>query len=102
MPDPPPTHTELARRDPKQRCRTRSRSQHHAMYGTRAWQELRRWHLDRNPLCVRCLDDEKTEPGTEVDHVTPHLGNWTLFMDPGNLQSLCKPHHSRKTATEDR
>ena len=28
-----------------------------------------------------------------TDHVIPHHGDQTLFWDPKNLQSLCKPHH---------
>ena len=37
----------------------------------------------------------------EVDHIEPHKGDDTLFWDQDNWQPLCKPCHSRKTATED-
>lgn len=40
--------------------------------------------------------------GTHVDHVRPHRGDWSLFMDSTNLQALCHSCHSRKTAREDR
>lgn len=36
-----------------------------------------------------------------VDHIIPHKGDPELFWDQDNWQSLCKPHHDRKTATED-
>ncbi|OWK34953.1 hypothetical protein FRUB_09795 [Fimbriiglobus ruber] len=39
---------------------------------------------------------------TEVDHITPFRGSVELQYDRLNVQSLCKPCHSRKTATEDR
>lgn len=35
-----------------------------------------------------------------VDHIRDHKGNWTVFTDEGNLQSLCHSCHSRKTAQE--
>ena len=35
-----------------------------------------------------------------VDHVKPHRGDWALFIDPANHQSLCKHHHDQKTARE--
>jgi 5-methylcytosine-specific restriction protein A len=37
-----------------------------------------------------------------VDHIRPHRGDWALFIDPGNHQSLCKSCHDRKTAAEQR
>jgi 5-methylcytosine-specific restriction protein A len=36
-----------------------------------------------------------------VDHVIPHRGDRGRFFDAGNLQSLCKQCHDRKTARED-
>jgi 5-methylcytosine-specific restriction protein A len=35
-----------------------------------------------------------------VDHIQPHRGEWSRFVDVSNLQSLCKFHHDRKTALE--
>ena len=37
---------------------------------------------------------------TVVDHIRPHRGDWALFVDPANHQSLCKRHHDQKTAWE--
>lgn len=33
---------------------------------------------------------------TVVDHIKPHRGDWGLFTDENNLQSLCEHHHGRK------
>lgn len=38
---------------------------------------------------------------TVVDHKMPHKGNMALFWDHDNWQSLCKPCHDYKTATQD-
>jgi len=32
-----------------------------------------------------------------VDHIRDHKGDWALFTDRDNLQSLCHRCHSRKT-----
>lgn len=29
-----------------------------------------------------------------VDHITPHRGDYALFWDQANWQSLCAPHHN--------
>ncbi|MBP0634891.1 HNH endonuclease [Cupriavidus sp. AcVe19-6a] len=63
------------------------------MYACAAWRKLRRAHLDRHPYCEMCADLGDVVPGTVVDHRTPHRGNWTLFLDDRNLQTLCSTHH---------
>lgn len=40
-------------------------------------------------------------PASEVDHITPHRGDYALFWSAENHQALCKSCHSRKTTTED-
>lgn len=69
-------------------------------YG-RAWEALRAAHLAKHPLCVHCLPLDLTVEATEVDHITPHGGDRRKLFDRKNLQSLCKPCHSRKTVTID-
>jgi 5-methylcytosine-specific restriction protein A len=61
------------------------------------WKSIRKVILQRDPICKAC----DREPSTEADHKQPFLGVWSLFVDLGNIQGLCKPCHSRKTATED-
>jgi 5-methylcytosine-specific restriction protein A len=39
---------------------------------------------------------------TEVDHIQAHRGDARLMWDfENNVQSLCKPCHSKKTVKED-
>lgn len=62
-------------------------------YFTARWRSLRADQLRRAPCCSMCRAMDRTTPATVVDHRRPHRGNPTLFFDPGNLDSLCKPHH---------
>ena len=59
------------------------------------WEKRRRWHLEAEPFCRVC-----GVPGNEVDHVIPHRGAQWLFDLKGNLQTLCKHHHTTKTVAE--
>ncbi|MCK4624021.1 MAG: HNH endonuclease [Phycisphaerae bacterium] len=52
--------------------------------------------LARDPICRIC----KRKPTTEADHIVPIREGGARY-DLANLQGLCKPCHSRKTATED-
>jgi 5-methylcytosine-specific restriction protein A len=63
---------------------------------------MRDEHLENNPLCAECLKEDLRVAAVEVDHVIPFEGlDDPKRLDPDNLQSLCKAHHSRKTAKED-
>ena len=70
-------------------------------YDKKRWRPMRSTHLAKNPLCAACQSQGRVTEATEVDHIRPHKGNVKLLYDPNNLQSLCKPCHSHKTATED-
>jgi len=56
------------------------------------WKELRSAQLKAHPFCVGC-----GVKATVVDHREPHAGNWSMFIDRGNLQSQCGPCHSAKS-----
>lgn len=85
---------------PKKVARTES-AEWRWMYQTKAWlEELRPGQLLREPFCRECAALGLRVRATVVDHVTPHRGDWTLFADKANLQSLCERHHNRKTAME--
>jgi 5-methylcytosine-specific restriction protein A len=73
---------------------------YHRWYGLKVWRLAREAQLSRQPLCECCLAEvpEVLTPATDVDHKIPHRGNWTLFIDPENHQSLCHSCHSQKTA----
>lgn len=64
----------------------------------RRWQKLRLMHLRAQPLCAECLKHGLVTIASEVDHIQPkrHGGDDSAT----NLQSLCKPCHTRKTNRE--
>jgi 5-methylcytosine-specific restriction enzyme A len=66
-------------------------------YHTPRWRALRAQVLREEPWCSECEHDRVRMASTDVDHITPHEGDATLFWDRRNLQSLCHGHHSRKT-----
>ena len=72
------------------------------MYGTAAWRAARSAHLSTHPLCDICQQDGKVTAATVVNHRKPHKGDWSLFIDPSNHQSLCKPHHDGYTQSAER
>ena len=63
--------------------------------------KMRKRFLRMNPLCHRCSTDIRPVIATILDHIEPHRGNYKLFWDHGNHQSLCEHCHNVKTATED-
>ena len=69
-------------------------------YGSR-WQRLSKLYLKKHPLCVKCLENDRYEKATVVDHIVPHRGDDTLFWNEENWQALCKNCHDHKTGTED-
>ena len=79
----------------------------HGWYQLPIWtKDLRPAQLLREPYCRECTrryppdDPRHRTRATDVDHITPHRGDWDRFTDRGNLQSLCHRCHSRKTARE--
>ena len=72
----------------------------HALYNSDRWRMMRAAQLLREPFCRECAAVGIRTRATTADHITPHRGRPELFYDPGNLQSLCTPCHSRKTLDE--
>lgn len=64
-------------------------------YGRR-WRRLRRYKLGIDPVCQH---EGCNRGATEVDHIKPLTQGGG--HDLSNLQSLCRSHHSEKTARED-
>ena len=84
-------------------------------YQTPTWKRLRAFVLERDHfLCQQCKREgqltavlkhatqDQSHMTGHVDHIKPHGGNWDLFVDVANLETLCKPCHSRKTIQEMR
>lgn len=63
---------------------------------SKTWLRIRKQVLMREPCCVACLAAGRIEPANEVDHIDGDTANNTWE----NLQGLCKPCHSSKTARE--
>lgn len=75
----------------------------HWMYLTPEWiDDLRPTQLLQEPFCRECAKFGRRTRATEVDHIQPHRGDWTVFTDRSNFQSLCHSCHSRKTLSEMR
>lgn len=88
-------YTPLARRH----CPPEQSRQARRVFATNsaAWRAIRSAVLAAEPLCRMCAARGITRAAQHVDHVDGDPGN----NDPSNLQPLCAPCHSRKTATED-
>lgn len=63
---------------------------------------LRAQQLSRQPLCERCYKRGRIVPATVANHKTPHKGDYSLFADPENLESTCKPCHDGEVQSEER
>lgn len=93
----------------KPREQRKASAGYHGWYMLPIWTErLRPAQLLREPFCRECArqyppsDPRHRTPATVVDHIIPHCGEWDVFIDPDDLQSLCKRHHDIKTAQEQR
>ena len=86
-------------KDNSLRRKGRERSSYDKWYGLKQWRSIRNLILKRNPLCVNCFSTGKLTPATVVDHIEPHRGNYELFIDTKNLQSLCVNCHNEKTGS---
>ena len=62
------------------------------------WPKLRLMQLRREPLCRICALNGAAAAATEVDHIQPKAKGGADSFE--NLQSLCKPCHSKKTMAE--
>jgi 5-methylcytosine-specific restriction endonuclease McrA len=65
-----------------------------AWYTSKTWLAIRRQHIQGEPLCRMCAEQDLITPAYAVDHIVDHKGDWSLFTDPSNLQSLCALHHN--------
>lgn len=64
------------------------------LYKTRTWKSLRAAQLRKDGMCAMHLEMGQLVAADTVDHKRPHRGNMELFVDPKNLQSLCRTCHS--------
>lgn len=80
-----------------------------SFYQSKEWRKLRNSFIQDHPLCKMCLDENRTTPGKEVDHIRPinasnpydtKGGYYGEPLDEANLQTLCTMHHSQKSGRE--
>ena len=84
---------------PKQQ--RRASAAYHSWYSLPIWtDDLRPAQLLREPFCCACARQGIRTLATDVDHIRDHKGDWALFIDRANLESLCHSCHSRKTMQE--
>ena len=72
------------------------RAQRIKFYNKGAWQRIRKFQLDIEPLCRLCAKQGKQTPANTCDHIDPTWETWNEFIK-GPFQSLCKPCHDDKT-----
>ena len=90
------TETYCPQHRPKQAPRKRSAAWH-SWYSKAIWtDDLRPNQLLDEPFCRIC-----GAPATDVDHIVDHKGDWALFTDRSNLESLCHSCHSAKTMRDE-
>ena len=58
------------------------------------WKSIRRHRLAEEPQCRQCAIEGRKVAASYVDHVKPHLDQWSLFFQYENTQSLCAHHHN--------
>ena len=73
----------------------------HAWYSKEPWLSIRKAQLAQYPLCEDCKKENRDTLATVVDHDPPHKGDWERFIN-GPFASLCKKHHDRRTALQER
>jgi hypothetical protein len=63
------------------------------LYDRQRWHRVSKRKLARDPICEGCGE----QASRHVDHIVP-LDQGGAQFDPANLQSLCIPCHTDKTA----
>lgn len=98
MPDLPPVHRPRKTKRLSDLDRSR-RNQQKRCYATNhpTWRRLRKWVLDREPLCRECRRKGRIKTADCVDHIDGNSFN----NDRQNLAPLCTPCHTRKTNKEN-
>lgn len=69
-----------------------------SMYNNARWRNAAKQWKREHPHCEHCKP--RLVKAYAVDHITPHGGNYELFWDPDNWQSLCQSCHNLKSRLE--
>ena len=72
-----------------------------AFYNSKRWRSLRKYFIQKNPLCRHCERDGITKPAYVIDHIKPiSIYGMGVATDINNLQALCESCHNKKSAME--
>jgi 5-methylcytosine-specific restriction enzyme A len=85
---------------PAPQCYAMTKPAYAKWYSLAAWRRRRTAQLATEPLCRYCQAIGHTRAATVVDHIIPHRGDWSLFIE-GELQSLCKSCHDSVAQAKD-
>lgn len=78
-------------------------------YKSPEWRGARLAHLQENPICVTCQEENHPTIGNTVDHIKPinpkdaydtQGGKYGEPLDSSNLQTMCEHHHAIKSGKE--
>lgn len=72
------------------------------LYDSVRWRKARIRHLNEFPLCALCSRQGIDKEATVIDHVVEHKGDYDLFWEPSNWQSLCPTCHSGLKRMQER
>ena len=84
----------------KKSSKSYSKPEHAKLYYSRRWKRLRQMFIRYNPLCINCKDNDIIKEGEIIDHIKPVSEDIDGMYVWKNLQTLCRPCHSIKTAKE--
>lgn len=59
------------------------------------WRKLRKYKIERDPLCEECKENGKLVPADEVHHIEPIKERPDLRLKLFNLKSLCIDCHNK-------
>lgn len=78
----------------KERTSTQEGKEYKRFYDSKDWRTLRyQTLLNAGFTCVDCMTNE----ATVGDHIVDTRIDWSLRLDPDNIQALCKGCHNKKT-----
>lgn len=70
-------------------------------YGLKSWKQARLTQLSKQPLCERHLKRGKIVSAQVVHHKQAHKGDWQMFTNLDNLESVCKRCHDGDIQSEE-
>lgn len=86
---------EKHKKEPRERSKQSQAAQQ--LYDYR-WEKASKRYRIEHPLCAECERKGRTAAAACVDHIVPHRGDYELFWDENNWQSMCDDCHRTKTA----